>query len=272
MPISEDSAGNKEKFVAFVAAMMARHPEKCYASISYLTSQPRHLQPYLAFLEVLTEHGSTARDLLQRGVGTWPELREICFKNNDLQAISHVQEKLDGPGQGPRLAFGRKRGAHRRSSMRKDFGRAVFEYARKADGHGGPEGLVSKDWKTTRERVAGIRSFGPLAIFDYLERLCLLGFTSAPDEYLPSGEGPMRGVKAIFGNSQNMIEKGNELLRPLLDATGDKQAVFALETFLCCMQKERVKNSFAAYFREQMSLDELVKKYLASFGKGMPPR
>ncbi len=270
MSVSEESVGNGQKFVAFVAAMMQRDPDRCYANVSYPTSQPRHLQPYVAFLEVLTEHDSTVRELLQRGIGTWPELMEIFSKNHESQAISRLQEKLDGDGQRPKLDFGGKQGAHRKPPMRKDFGRALFEYARRADSHGGPEGLVSKDWKTTRERLTRIPSFGPLAIFDYLERLCLTGFTSAPNEYLRSGGGPERGIETVFGDYENMIEKGNALLSPLLEATGNERAVFALETFLCCMQKREVKDSFTAYFRGKLSLDELVKKYSVSFGRRMP--
>ncbi len=58
----------------------------------------------------------------------------------------------------------------------------------------------------------------------------------------------MRGIKSIFGDSQDMIAKSNELLQPLLQATNDERAVFALETFLCCIQKERVQEILHGVF------------------------
>ncbi len=268
---TEKPVDNEGKFVAFVAAMMKRHPEKCYANVSYASEQPRQLQPYITFLEVLTEHDSTVKELIKRGMGTWSELDKLCFKNDALKSMARLQGKLDGQGRPP-LKFGGTGGAHRKPPMRKDFARAVFEYATRAKGYGGPEGLISPDWKPTHERVTGIHSFGPLAIFDYLERLCLLGFTSPPDEYLLTGGGPSRGIEAIYQDSQDLREKGNRLLHLLTEYSRDARAVFALETFLCCMQKDRIRDAFVEYFKGRLSLDDLIDEYLKAFDtKGPSP-
>ena len=265
---SNELPSKAQKFISFVAAMMAKHPEKCYANIGYLSSQPHDLQPYVAFLEVLTEQDSTVKELLKRGLGGWRELKEIYSNHHESEVISLLQEKLDGDAQNTQLDFGGTRGAHRKRPMRRDFGRALFEYTKKTDHYGDPVDLVSKDWRTMRDRLVGIRSFGPLAIFDYLERLALTGFTSPPDEYLETGGGPERGIEAIFGDSANMIGKGNMLLKPLLQITGNHRAIFALETFLCCMQKGEIEDSFTAFFADKISLDELISRYMIAFTRG----
>ena len=133
--------------------------------------------------------------------------------------------------------------------------------------------LVSNSWRITRARLTEtrpIRSFGPLAVFDYLERLSLAELISPPDEYLLSGGGPVRGIETIFGDSQNVIDSANILLQPLL--THDRRAVFALETLLCNMQKNKIRNSFVEYFDGHISLEQLIERYLASFPRRLYPQ
>ncbi len=265
MQVGNDSSEVQRKFISFVARMLEDHPKLCYADISHSSSYPREIQPYVAFLEVLTEHRETARKLLERGL-IWPKLVEVYSENPEPVAVSIFQSKLGRIGEADALEFGRLHG-HRRLTFRDTFGKGVFDYVAKAMKYGGPQNLVSKDWKQTLDRIHGINDFGDLARFVYVERLCLLGFTNAPDNYLVTGGGPKRGIETTFGESSGLKEKGNGLLQPLLQVTHNERAIFALETFLCCMQQERIRSSFLAYFEGKLSLDQVIDRYVTAFGK-----
>ncbi len=218
----------------------------------------------MAFLEVLVERPETARLLIER-LGDWRRMMEYIedgTRGSTMTAAEFFQKALNGGGGTPALPFGRSgSGVYRKATHRDRFGEALYRYLLKVKEHISPLELASDNWETALTRVGNhdIPSFGPLARFNFLERLCLLGVTSPPDQYLPSGGGPVKGFLMIYGTSENMISDGTRMLRMLTERTGNKLSLFALETFLCTMQKSRFKHCFVELFRAPYS-EEAVRQ------------
>ena len=250
----QDVTRKQTKFVGFLSEMIRLYPEWCYASTDLLNKYKRdkETQAYLAFLEVLIENDKTAELLLTK-IGLWNDLQS---KVRNRSIVRQLQNTITGE------EFG---GSHRRKSFKGKFGQALFAYAKQSKRYGGPLSLLTKDYEETRNRLRHIPTFGDLAKFDYLERLCLIGLVNPPLRYFKTGGGPRGGIEMIFGSSNGLVKKGNSLLQLLKTKTDDDRAIFALETFLCQMQKRKVRRLFSRYLSCRLNVQELIDGYIRKF-------
>lgn len=241
--------------------MLEDYPDCCYEDITLLKSVSRTQQPYLAFLKILSGHWETASSLFHEQIGKWQKLVTLVESLGSSQDTLERLQRLTIAWEKSGLKIGGGRGAHRKGWQRSYFEKALIKYAEKLEDPTSRERLTSREWTVARAAIMELPGFGNLAGFDYLELMCLLGCTNPPDEYLLTGRGPQGGIEMIFSKSEQTVFGGNELLQLLKKRTADRNVIFALETFLCQMQKPEVKQIFERYLNDSLQLRHLLNSY-----------